>query len=85
MTAAQHSAPHPLRTIAVILYVTLGMLWLAIPQSVTNWTRDFLPYAMQPYAGQVAQGFESFARATGVPAIYEALHDSFQRAAGKKP
>lgn len=82
---ATRPIPQSLRTIGLVLYVTLALLWLAVPQSVTNWTRDFLPYAAQPYAAPAAEGFEAFARSTGIPAVYDALRGAFQRTTGKLP
>lgn len=72
-----------LRTVAIVLYATLAILWLAIPQSVTNWSRDYLPDFAQPYATQFAESIERIASATGVPSLYEYVRAGFQAATKK--
>lgn len=72
-----------LRTTALILYATLAILWLAIPQSVTNWSREFLPDFTQPYATRIAETAEGAASATRIPLLYESARASFQSATKK--
>jgi hypothetical protein len=72
-----------LRTTAIVLYATLAILWLAIPQSVTAWSRDFLPDFMQPYASAIAETVEAGANATRLPLLHETVRTSFQSATKK--
>jgi hypothetical protein len=67
----------PLRSAVIALYAALALLWLAIPQSVSNWTREALPVPLQPYATPVAETVEKAARLTGLPAFYEAAREFF--------
>lgn len=72
-----------LRSAAIVLYASLALLWLAIPQSVTNWTRDYLPPAVQPYAVPAAEAAETFAKATRLPLLYDYARGLFQDATKK--
>lgn len=71
---------NPLRQVAIVLYATLALLWLAIPQSVTNWTREFLPEMIQPYATPLAETVEAIANKTYLPSLYTAARTAFQSA-----
>jgi hypothetical protein len=66
-----------LRGVAVVLYATLALLWLAIPQSVSNWTREMVPAFAQPYATGIAESIEAIARMTGLPALYDYAREFF--------
>lgn len=72
-----------LRSAAIVLYATIAMLWLAIPQSVTNWARDYLPDFVQPHATGFAEKAESIAHATRIPLLYEYARAGFQTATKK--
>ncbi|MBX3518899.1 MAG: hypothetical protein KF835_02665 [Xanthobacteraceae bacterium] len=85
MPAINESQPkarqtHPLRQAAIVLYATLAILWLAIPQSVSNWSRDYLPDFVQPATKPITETVERFANATGIPHAYEYAHALFQSA-----
>lgn len=67
-----------------MLYATLAILWLAIPQSVSNWSRDYLPGFMQPIAAPLTGAAEMIANATRAPLLYEAARGAFQSAAKKR-
>lgn len=69
---------------AVVLYASLILLWLAIPQSVSNWSRDYLPGFMQPIAAPLTGAAETIANASRVPLLYEAARGAFQSAAKKQ-
>lgn len=72
------------RFAAIILYVSLTLLWFAIPQSVTNWSRDYLPAFAQPIASPVTSTVEAIANATRIPLLYAVAREQVQ-AAVKKP
>lgn len=73
-----------LRTAAIVLYATLAILWLAIPASVSNWSRDYLPAFAQPVATPITGTVETIANATRIPLLYAAAREQFQ-AVAKKP
>jgi hypothetical protein len=70
-----------LRVTATVLYVSLALAWLLIPQSVSNWTRETLPAFAQPFASQAAESVEWLARKTGLPALYDSARELFLQAA----
>ncbi|HMN52476.1 MAG: hypothetical protein KF794_04280 [Xanthobacteraceae bacterium] len=82
--ATQTPPRRPLRTVAIILYATLALLWLAIPQSVSNFTRESLPGWARDIAVPVAEAVETGSRALGIPAAYESLRETFLRSFDKK-
>ena len=75
--------PSKLRSAAIVLYATIAILWLAIPQSVTNWSREYLPDFVQPHATGFAEKVESIANATRIPLLYEYVRAGFQAATKK--
>jgi hypothetical protein len=84
----QHSETSPPRQsklgrVSIVLYATLALLWLAIPQSVSNWSREYLPDFAQPVAAPVTQTAELIANATRIPLLYAAARELFQSAAKK--
>lgn len=74
----------PLRSSAITLFATLALLWLAIPQSVSNWSRDYLPEFTQPIAAPITGAVETIADATRIPKLYAKARDSFQSATKKQ-
>jgi hypothetical protein len=72
-----------LRTVSILLYATLAILWLAIPQSVSNWSRDLLPDFAQPFVRPVVESVETGANVTRLPLLYETARAWFQSAAKK--
>ncbi len=85
MQASETAKPHsrPLRSAALVLYGTLAILWLAIPQSVSTWSRDYLPASVQPVAAPVTASLESIANVTRLPSLYAAARERFQTALRK--
>ncbi len=73
-----------LRNAAIVLYASLAILWLAIPQSVTNWSREYLPDFVQPHATAFAETIETVANATRIPLLYAQARDAFQQATKKQ-
>src|SRR5262249_1504977 len=57
--------PQSLRTIAVVIYVTLALLVLAIPQAVPNWLKGFEPSTPQSLLLDAAVAVPSFANRMG--------------------
>lgn len=71
---------HPLGQATIVLYAALAVLWLAIPQSVSNWSRDYLPDFVQPIAKPITETVERFANVTRIPRAYEYAHRLIQSA-----
>lgn len=74
----------PVRTAAIVLCFTLAILWLAIPQSVSNWSRDYLPEFMQPVAAPITGTVETIANATRIPLLYTFAREAFQAVTKKQ-
>jgi hypothetical protein len=72
-----------LREAAIVLYAALAILWLAIPQSVSNWSREYLPDFVQPVATPITGAAETIANATGIPLAYEKARSLFQSASAR--
>jgi hypothetical protein len=72
-----------LRNAAIVFYATLSILWLAIPQSVSNWSRDYLPEFVQPVAAPIVQTVETVANVTRIPQLYTHMREQFQSATKK--
>ncbi|HRF07348.1 MAG TPA: hypothetical protein PL193_01700 [Xanthobacteraceae bacterium] len=76
MTTPENSS-RKLRQASIVLYATLVLLWLSIPQSVSNWSRDYLPAAVAAYATPVAEAVETLARVVRVSAPYDWSRELF--------
>lgn len=81
---AQENHRRKLRQASIVLYATLALLWLAIPQSISNWSRDYLPAAIAAYAIPAAENLEKFARVFRVGALYDWSRERFLSATRKQ-
>jgi hypothetical protein len=77
------SQPSILRNTAIVLYATLALSWLAIPQSVSNWSREYLPDFVQPVTEPITGTVEAIANVTRIPLLYEFARERFQSATKK--
>lgn len=68
---------------SIILYTSLAILWLAIPSSVSNWSREYLPAFAQPVVTPITATVEAIANATRIPLLYAAAREQFQAATKK--
>jgi hypothetical protein len=59
-----------LRTIAIIVYVTLAILALAIPQAAVNWLTEFSPGRSRDTALVVARGVQDVSQALRLDVPY---------------
>jgi hypothetical protein len=66
-----------------VLYASLAILWLAIPQSVSNWSRDYLPEYVQPVFAPITGAVETIANVTRIPLLYGYAREQFQSATRK--
>jgi len=78
-------AAKPLRAAALVIYGTLALLALAIPQSLTNWLRDMNENPVEALALRGAEVLQSAAERTGVPAVYRHARDAFIAISGVEP
>jgi len=86
--APQPEPPHPatpLRTAALVIYGTLTLLALAIPQSLTNWLSDMNDNPVQQVALHGAEFWQGAAEWTGVPAVYRFARNGFIAVSGIEP
>lgn len=73
-----------LRSASTVLYATIAILWFAIPQSVSNWSRDYLPVFVQPVSVPLTSAVEKLSSFTGLPLLYTWTRDTFQSATKKQ-
>ena len=76
--------PRPLRTAAIVIYATLALLAIAIPQSPANWLRDMKSSAVQETLLRGAEALEDAARRTGIDVPYRRARALFLAFAGKE-
>jgi hypothetical protein len=72
-----------LRAAAVVIYATLVILAITIPQSVVNWLGDMNGNAVQETALRGATTLQTFAQRTGVAAPYLRARALFLAWSGK--
>ena len=75
----------PLRTTALILYVTLVLLALTIPQSLTNWLSDMNGSPVQETALRGAEILRNLSQRSGVAGVYQRARDLFIAVSGVEP
>ena len=76
------SQPHPLRTTAIVIYGTLALLAVTIPQSVVNWLGDMRGNPVQETLMRAAEALQSAADGTGIAAPYRRARDLFDAVTG---
>ena len=73
----------PVRTAAVIVYATLALLVLTIPQSLPNWMRDMEESPVQQVLLQAASAVQTASEAIGLDVPYRRARAAFHAWAGK--
>jgi hypothetical protein len=76
---------NPLRTTAIVLYATLVLLALTIPQSLTNWLGDMNGNPVQETALRGAEILRNLSQHAGVAAVYQRARDIFIAVTGVEP
>ena len=61
---------HPLRTAAMVIYLTLALLVVMIPQSMVNWLGDMNANVVQESLFRAAESLRKVADATGAATPY---------------
>ncbi len=80
----EQGGARPVRTAAVIIYATLGLLVLTIPQSLPNWLRDREENPVQQVLLTAASGVQAAAQAVGLDVPYRRARAAFHAWAGKE-
>lgn len=75
----------PLRVAAIVIYLTLVLLALAIPQSVTNWLSDMNGNPVQETALRGAEIVRNLSQRIGVAGVYQRARDIFIALSGVEP
>jgi hypothetical protein len=73
----RHHASSPLRTTAIVIYATLGLLVAAIPQSLANWLREMRGSAVQERLLLGAETLQSLSERAGLAAPYRRGRELF--------
>jgi hypothetical protein len=74
-----------LRTTAIVIYATLALLAVTIPQSLTNWLADMNGNPVQETALRGAELLRNLSERTGVAALYQRARDTFIAVSGAEP
>lgn len=74
----------PVRTAAVVIYATLALLILTIPQSLPNWLRDMEENLVQQVLLQAATGVQAGSQAVGLDVPYRRARAAFHAWTGKE-
>jgi hypothetical protein len=73
-----------LRATAIVIYVTLLLLVLTIPQSVVNWLRDMNGNPVQETALRGAEVVQKLSQQTGIAVPYTRARAFFLALVGKE-
>lgn len=74
-----------LRTAAIVIYATLMLLAVTIPQSVVNWLADMNANPVQETALRGAEALRNLAQRSGVATVYQRGRDIFTAISGVEP
>ena len=84
--SALHSVvnAHPLRRLALIVYASLTLLLLAVPQQIADRLDDFEPNSIAHAGKIVAESVAKVMNTTGVPQVFERARKAFLEALGEQ-
>jgi hypothetical protein len=74
-----------LRTAAIVIYATLMLLAVTIPQSVENWLADMNGNPVEDTALRGAEVLRNLSQRAGVAAVYQRARDIFIAISGVEP
>ena len=74
-----------LRTASIVIYATLMLLAVTIPQSVVNWLADMNGNPVQETALRGAEVLGNLSERTGVPTVYQRARAIFIAISGVEP
>jgi hypothetical protein len=76
---------NPPRTAAIVLYATLMLLAVTIPQSVENWLADMNGNPLQETALRGAEFLRNLSQRAGVATVYQRARGIFIAISGVEP
>jgi hypothetical protein len=76
---------NPLRTAAIVIYATLALLAVTIPQSVVNWVADMNGNPVEETALRGAEVLRNLSERAGVAGVYQRARDIFIAISGVEP
>jgi hypothetical protein len=76
---------NPLRTTAIVIYATLALLAVTIPQSVENWLADMNGNPVEDAALRGADVLRNLSQRAGVATVYQRARDIFIAISGAEP
>jgi len=76
------SAP---RTAGIVIYATLALLAVTIPQSVVNWLADMNGNPVEDSALRGAEVMRNLSQRAGVATVYQRARDIFIAISGVEP
>jgi hypothetical protein len=82
--ARGQGSPNPVRTTAVIVYATLLLLILTIPQSLPNWLRDMEENPVQRALLRGAEALQDASKHMRLDRAYMLARAAFLDATGKQ-
>ena len=74
----------PVRTAAMVIFATLALLILTIPQSLPNWLRDMEENPVQQVLLQAANAVQVVSQAVGLDVPYRRARAAFHAWTGKE-
>jgi len=74
-----------LRTAAIVIYATLTLLAVTIPQSVVNWFADMNGNPVEETALRGAELVRNLSQRAGVAGVYQQARDIFIAISGVEP
>jgi hypothetical protein len=74
-----------LRTAAIVIYATLALLAVTIPQSAVNWLADMNANPVQETALRGAEVLRNLSQRAGVATVYQQARDIFIAISGVEP
>ena len=81
---ARKRNPQKLRTTALVVYGTLVLALLLVPQGLTNWLKDFDPGTPRTVLLRGALGVQQFSERIGLNVPYERTRALFMQWTGKE-
>ena len=76
---------NPLRTAAIVIYATLVLLAVTIPQSVVNWVADMNGNPVEETALRGAEVLRNLSQRSGIAGVYQRARDIFIAISGVEP
>ena len=74
-----------LRTAAIVIYATLALLAVTIPQSIENWLADMNGNPVEDAALRGADVLRNLSQRAGVATVYQRARDIFIAISGAEP